>query len=173
MLSQKDVNRLMAEAEKAGAKVVFTGDSRQLSAVNAGKPFEMMQAKGMKTAEMTEIHRQKTDALKDAVASIIERREQDAFKKLEGGLVEQKDSAKLIQRIVSDAKDSAAAEIKAGLAGGKQAGQKDTLIITALNEDHHGRGRAVWPEPSCRVAGRHQHRRSHAGLDLLLHDGCR
>lgn len=135
LLSQKDVNRLMAEAEKAGAKVVFTGDSRQLSAVNAGKPFEMMQAKGMKTAEMTEIHRQKTDALKDAVASIIERREQDAFKKLESGLVEQKDSAKLIQRIVSDAKDSAAAEIKAGLAGGKQAGQKDTLIITALNED--------------------------------------
>ena len=135
LLSQKDVNRLMAEAEKAGAKVVLTGDSRQLSAVNAGKPFEMMQAKGMQTAEMTEIHRQKTDALKDAVASIIERREQDAFKKLESGLVEQKDTAKLIAQIVSDAKGSAAAEIKAGLTGAKQADNKDTLIITALNED--------------------------------------
>lgn len=135
LLSQKDVSRLMTEAEKAGAKVVFNGDTKQLSAVGAGKPFEVMQAHGMKTAEMTEIHRQKTDVLKDAVASIIEQREQEAFKKLESGMVELKDNSKLIARIVSDTKDSVAAEIKTALVGGKQPGQKDTLIITALNED--------------------------------------
>ncbi|MDX9737684.1 MAG: MobF family relaxase [Azonexus sp.] len=133
LASQKDVNRLMAEAEKLGAKVVFTGDSRQLSAVSAGKPFELLQERGMQTAHMTEIHRQTTDPLKQAVASIIERREQDAFQKLEDNLVELRDNDRLTARIVADVRQDVAQEIRAAMDGKEP--PKDTLIITALNAD--------------------------------------
>lgn len=134
LLGQRDVDRLMSEAERAGAKVAFVGDTRQLSAVSAGKPFEVLQARGgMQTAHMTDIHRQTTDQLKQAVTSIIERRERDAFAKLEDNLVEQKDNDGLIARIVADVRQDVAQEIKSAMDG--KAPAKDTLIITALNAD--------------------------------------
>lgn len=136
LLGQRDINRLLAEAERVGARVQFTGDVRQLSAVSAGKPFEVMQtAGGMQTAKMTEIHRQKNDLLKDTVADIIEKREQDAFKKLAGNAVELKDNEKLIARIVADVRQDVSREIRHELSGAGEKSHKDTLIITALNED--------------------------------------
>lgn len=136
LLSQRDLNRIMAEAERSGARVSLIGDTRQLSAVNAGKPFEVMQtAGGMQTAKMTEIHRQKNDLLKDTVADIIEKREQDAFKKLAGNTVELKDNEKLIARIVADVRQDVGREIRHELSGAGEKSHKDTLIITALNED--------------------------------------
>lgn len=135
LLGQKDVSRLMAQADKAGAKVVFVGDVRQLSAVGAGKPFEVLQDKGMKTAQMTEIHRQTDAVLKDAVASIIEKREQDAFRKLEKNTVEVKDNDKLIGQIVSDVRKQAAEEVRAGIAGRTDTDKLATLVITARNDD--------------------------------------
>lgn len=148
LLGQRDTNRLMAEAEKAGAKVVFVGDTRQLSAVSAGKSFEVMQERGgMQTAKMTEIYRQQyakgmtdaqrkeVDVLKGTVADIIEKREQDAFKKLAGNTVELKDNEKLIARIVADVRQDVGREIRHELSGAGEKAHKDTLIITALNED--------------------------------------
>lgn len=136
LLGQRDINRLLAEAERVGARVQFTGDVRQLSAVSAGKPFEVMQtAGGMQTAKMTEIHRQKNDLLKDTVADIIEKREQDAFKKLAGNTVELKDNEKLIARIVADVRQDVGREIRHELSGAGEKSHKDTLVITALNED--------------------------------------
>lgn len=135
LLGQRDANRLMAEAEKAGAKVVMVGDTRQLSAVNAGKPFEVLQDRGMQTATMTEIHRQQTDQLKGAVADIIERREREAFGKLASNTVELKDNEKLIAKIVADVRHDAGREIRQELVGTSDQQRKDTLVITALNED--------------------------------------
>ena len=48
-------------------RVVLVGDSKQLDAVDAGKPFAQLQAAGMKTAVMDEILRQKDADLKEAV----------------------------------------------------------------------------------------------------------
>lgn len=148
LIGQKDIERIQKEAELSGAKVTLVGDTRQLSAVNAGKPFEIMQNQGqMKTAEMTDIHRQKhakgmtdaerneVDVLKSAVADIIEKREQDAFKKLAGNTVELKDNEKLIARLVADVRQDVGREIRHELSGAGQKSHKDTLVITALNED--------------------------------------
>ena len=70
MLSQTQLGRLQRLALNAGARVVFVGDTKQLQAVEAGKPYEMAQREGMQTARMTEINRQKTVATKAVVAAI-------------------------------------------------------------------------------------------------------
>lgn len=72
-LSQRQKAQLDHMAEKAGAKVVYLGDSLQLQGVEAGKPFELAQRNGMETAYMTEISRQKTADMKQAVDIITGR----------------------------------------------------------------------------------------------------
>lgn len=54
-------------AEKAGARVVLMGDTAQTKAIEAGRPFDQLQAAGMQTAHMREIQRQKNPELKVAV----------------------------------------------------------------------------------------------------------
>jgi ATP-dependent exoDNAse (exonuclease V) alpha subunit len=54
-------------AEKAGARVVLMGDVAQTKAIEAGRPFDQLQAHGMRTAHMEEIQRQKNPELKAAV----------------------------------------------------------------------------------------------------------
>jgi len=66
-LSQRQKAKLDHMAQLAGAKLVYLGDSLQLQGVEAGKPFELAQRAGMQTAHMTEISRQKTAELKQAV----------------------------------------------------------------------------------------------------------
>lgn len=51
--------RLLYAAERLGARVVFVGDTKQLPAIEAGKPFELLLASGLKHAEMQEILRQR------------------------------------------------------------------------------------------------------------------
>lgn len=46
-------------AERLGARLVMVGDVKQLGAIGAGKPFELMLNEGMQRAEMDEIRRQK------------------------------------------------------------------------------------------------------------------
>ncbi|MCW5323690.1 conjugative relaxase [Verminephrobacter aporrectodeae subsp. tuberculatae] len=72
-LSQRQKAQLDHMAKKAGAKVVYLGDRLQLQGVEAGKPFELAQRDGMETAYMTEINRQKTADLKQAVDIITGR----------------------------------------------------------------------------------------------------
>ena len=52
-------------------RVVLVGDSKQLDAVDAGKPFAQLQAAGMPTATMDEIMRQRDPALKEAVEASL------------------------------------------------------------------------------------------------------
>ncbi|WP_413168799.1 MobF family relaxase [Burkholderia latens] len=54
-------------AEQAGARVVLMGDTAQTKAIEAGRPFDQLQAAGMSTARMEEIQRQKDPVLKAAV----------------------------------------------------------------------------------------------------------
>ena len=51
-LSQRQKAQLDHMAEKAGAKVVYLGDTLQLQGVEAGKPFELAQKEGIETAYM-------------------------------------------------------------------------------------------------------------------------
>ena len=63
-------------------KLVLVGDSRQLDAVDAGKPFAQLQAAGMKTAVMDEIMRQRDPELKAAVQASLAGEIGKAFEKL-------------------------------------------------------------------------------------------
>jgi ATP-dependent exoDNAse (exonuclease V) alpha subunit len=64
----RQMEQAMKLAERAAARVVLLGDIRQTKAIEAGRPFDQLQAAGMQTALMQEIRRQKDPALRDAVA---------------------------------------------------------------------------------------------------------
>ncbi|MEN9904927.1 MAG: hypothetical protein RLZZ555_1492 [Pseudomonadota bacterium] len=144
-LSQRQKARLDHMAEKAGAKVVYLGDTLQLQGVEAGKPFELAQRAGLDTAYMTEINRQKTAELKQAVDIITGRdglesgqrptqmalrHNARAFASMDqAGMIREirepsaGDQGKLVAAVVEDILKLDAAE------------RERTLVITAYNED--------------------------------------
>ncbi len=69
-------------------KLVLVGDSKQLDAVDAGKPFAQLQAAGMKTAVMDEIMRQRDPDLKAAVEASLAGEIGKAFEKLGSNVAE-------------------------------------------------------------------------------------
>lgn len=70
-LAQRQMARLLHMAEQADAKIVFLGDRLQLQAIEAGKPFELLQDEGVATARMTQVQRQKNPDLQTAVAITV------------------------------------------------------------------------------------------------------
>ena len=72
-------------------RVVLVGDSKQLDAVDAGKPFAQLQAAGMKTATMDEIMRQRDPTLKEAVEASLAGEIGRAFEKLGSNVAEVKE----------------------------------------------------------------------------------
>jgi hypothetical protein len=58
MLSAKDAHALLQRATTQQARVILVGDTRQLSAVEAGNPFKSLQQAGIKTAYLDESLRQ-------------------------------------------------------------------------------------------------------------------
>ena len=75
-------NLLRIASEIRIPKLVLVGDSKQLDAVDAGKPFAQLQAAGMKTAVMDEIMRQRNPDLKAAVEASLAGEIGKAFEKL-------------------------------------------------------------------------------------------
>ena len=69
-------------------KLVLVGDSKQLDAVDAGKPFAQLQQAGMKTAVMDEIMRQRDPELKAAVEASLAGDIGKAFDKLGANVAE-------------------------------------------------------------------------------------
>ena len=71
-------------------RVVLVGDGKQLDAVDAGKPFVQLQRAGMKTAEMSQIMRQREPRLKAAVEASLAGDIRKAFEKLGSNVAEVK-----------------------------------------------------------------------------------
>ncbi|WP_052049948.1 MobF family relaxase [Leptolyngbya sp. KIOST-1] len=67
LLSAKDALALVTKAQAQQARVVLVGDTRQLSAVEAGNPFKSLQQAGMATAYLTQSLRQKNQQIKAGV----------------------------------------------------------------------------------------------------------
>ena len=61
------MEKVLRLAEKAGSRVVLLGDTAQTKAIEAGRPFDQLQAAGMQTAMMDTIQRQQNLELKKAV----------------------------------------------------------------------------------------------------------
>ncbi|MEM9809194.1 MAG: AAA family ATPase, partial [Cyanobacteria bacterium P01_D01_bin.56] len=70
LLSMKDARALLARATIEQARVILVGDTKQLSAVEAGNPFKSLQAGGITTAYLDETLRQQRQELKTAVQLI-------------------------------------------------------------------------------------------------------
>jgi conjugative relaxase-like TrwC/TraI family protein len=66
-LSAKDALALMTKAQEQQARVILVGDTRQLSAVEAGNPFKSLQQAGMATAYLKQSLRQKNQQIKAGV----------------------------------------------------------------------------------------------------------
>ena len=73
LLSMKDARSLLlARATVEQARVILVGDTKQLSAVEAGNPFKSLQAGGITTAYLDETLRQQRQELKTAVQLIAQ-----------------------------------------------------------------------------------------------------
>ncbi|MDF8334787.1 ATP-dependent DNA helicase [Novosphingobium cyanobacteriorum] len=85
LLSAHDMARLMAGADKAGARLVLVGDVRQLGSVGAGAAFAQLQQAGMATTRLAEIVRQTNAEAREAVLASIEGHAGKALAALERG----------------------------------------------------------------------------------------
>lgn len=65
------MRRLLDLATKLGARTIQVGDTAQLGAIEAGKPFAQMIANGMQTVEMDEIRRQADARHVEAIRDVI------------------------------------------------------------------------------------------------------
>lgn len=140
-LSQRQKSQLDSMAIKAGAKVVYLGDTLQLQGVEAGKPFELAQKAGMTTAYMTEIARQKTPELQEAVGIITGK-----DKLVEGERLTAVELNSNSRAFAYLDKTGRVQEFGAGTEGptkalvrdlvSMEAGERDrTIVITAYNKD--------------------------------------
>ena len=123
LAGQREVTTVFEMAQRANARVVLVGDKLQLNAVDAGKPFELLQRAGIPSAEMTEISRQQVHDLKMAVASAVGRDNAQAFNHLAERVVEVQDTSKLLDKVVSD------------ILVKHQHDRSNTLLIVPLNKD--------------------------------------
>ncbi|MBE9210538.1 relaxase domain-containing protein [Nostoc sp. LEGE 06077] len=103
LLSAKDAHALLQRANLEQARILFVGDTRQLSAVEAGNPFKSLQQAGIKTAHLNESLRQKNPQLKLAVDLIAEGRTKAGFEHLSAnGSIKTVDVESKIEAIASD-----------------------------------------------------------------------
>lgn len=88
-------------AQKKGTRVVLLGDTQQTKAIEAGKPFAQLQAAGMKTAQMSDILRQKDEKLRSAVELAAVGKTKDSLSKL-SSVVQIKGENRRYETIASD-----------------------------------------------------------------------
>ena len=72
LLSAKDAIALLTRAQEQQARVILVGDTRQLSAVEAGNPFKSLQQAGMTMAYLNQSLRQKHQQIKAGVDLIAD-----------------------------------------------------------------------------------------------------
>lgn len=90
--SQVGTERLARLIELANgmdvARVILAGDTRQLPAIEAGKPFELLQREGLPTAEITENLRARSPQMKALNAALDDRNMARAFDVLRPATIE-------------------------------------------------------------------------------------
>jgi conjugative relaxase-like TrwC/TraI family protein len=104
LLSAEDAHALLLKATEERARLLIVGDTRQLSAVEAGNPFKSLQKAGMTTAYLNQSLRQRTRDLQEAVDLIAQRCVERGFQVLEENqrIAEITDGEKRRHQLVSD-----------------------------------------------------------------------
>jgi len=152
-LSQKQKSVIDAMAQTAGAKVVYLGDKLQLQGVEAGKPFELAQKHGISTAYMTEISRQKTPEMQQAVAILTGHDRLESGERLneielasnarafsymdKAGMVREIKESKLQRRDGAQTQSTLVNAVVADMLAMTAGERANTLVITPFNKDRH------------------------------------
>jgi ATP-dependent exoDNAse (exonuclease V) alpha subunit len=102
LLSARDCETLMAKARESQSKVIFVGDTRQLSSVEAGNPFKLMQQNGIETAFLSESRRQKTAVLKKAAEALAKGEMTEGLKVIERSIQEFKREDTRVRHVASE-----------------------------------------------------------------------
>ena len=124
LLSAKDAHNLLKKAEEEKARILLVGDTRQLSAVEAGNPFKSLQKAGIKTAYLEQSLRQKTADLKAAVDRISDGRIAEGIKILDdNGRIEEVKDGERSKRIANEYTSLSVKE------------RAKTLILAGTNQD--------------------------------------
>ncbi|MFT3741092.1 MAG: MobF family relaxase [Gammaproteobacteria bacterium] len=88
MVSNAKLHDFLQAVNKLGIRCLMLGDTRQYPAIEAGKPFTILQKANVQTLYLTDITRQTNPVLKKAVASIYRKEFAAAFKTLAPSIIE-------------------------------------------------------------------------------------
>ncbi len=123
MIGSRHMNRLERMAKESKARLVLSGDTKQLPAISAGCPFAELQRNGMSTSIMGEIVRQKDGTYQEIVKDITDVKIDNAFDKL---------IAHDRLKVIPDRNDRIAEIMKTFTTDGNW---RDTIITTNYNAD--------------------------------------
>lgn len=105
MIGSRQMERVIAEAEKRGAKVVLVGDPEQLQAIEAGAAFRAT-AERHGGIEITEVRRQRADWQRDATRQLATGRTGEALQAYrEAGMVVESESRATAREALIDCWD--------------------------------------------------------------------
>ena len=130
------MNQLQRAAEARGAQVLLLGDPDQLPPVGAGEPMRQMEEKGMATAHLYDIRRQKDAELLKAVRESVQGDHIKTFEALE---------AKGNYREVQD-KPARMNDIKAEMTAAPVDEYGKNLLLVSTNADRKAYNKAIRAE---------------------------
>jgi len=102
MVSTRGMQAIVSAAMQAGSRVVLIGDTQQLKAVEAGKPFAQLQNNGMHVIEVNKIQRQKNLTLKHAVELAVDGKISLAVDVLDKQITQIRDAKTRFEQIAKD-----------------------------------------------------------------------
>ena len=102
MASTRQMHGILTAAREAQCRIVLVGDTAQLQAVEAGKPFMQLQAAGMHTSVVSEIQRQKSTNLKRAVELAVDGQAAMAIELLDKYIVQIREADQRFAQIAND-----------------------------------------------------------------------
>lgn len=121
MVSAKDMDALLDKAEKMRARVILTGDEKQIGSVGAGRAFSQIQRDQPDAVyRLTDIKRQRSEELRAAVYDAIAGLAGSSLNRV--GVREHSDRTKAVGEIADEYMQSRAAD-------------KDTLVVTLTRQD--------------------------------------
>lgn len=105
MVSNKDMNKILAIAKEQNARVIFSGDTKQHNSVERGDALRIIQKySGIASITVDKIQRQKNSDYRQAVKFLSEANTERGFNKLEniGAIHEINDSVARIKAVADD-----------------------------------------------------------------------
>jgi Ti-type conjugative transfer relaxase TraA len=124
MVGSRQMERVLAAARAAGAKVVLVGDPEQLQAIEAGAAFRAI-AERHGAVEISEVRRQHEDWQREATRELATGRTRHALERYEGASAVQAHATK----------EAARAALIAGWAAERTAAPEQSRVILAYTRD--------------------------------------